>query len=126
MQSCPEFPSDQLLLAIRQFNAGKWFECHETLEDLWMDETGEMRDFYQGFLQVGVALHHWRNGNFRGAVSLFETGVGYLKKVQHVYQRVAVAELIQAAEKARIALLELGPERMAELDPELIPKVQII
>jgi uncharacterized protein len=126
MQNRTESPTRQLLLAISQFNSGEWFECHETLEELWIGKTGEMRDFYQGILQVGVALHHWRNGNFRGAVSLFESGAGYLRNVPPVYQRVAVAELVQAADRARIVLLELGPNRMAELDPELIPKVRIV
>ena len=95
MRQCNESPPGQLLLAIRQFNGGEWYECHETLEDLWIGESGEMRDFFQGVLQVGVALHHWRNGNYRGAVSLFESGTGYLRKVQPVCQRVAVTELIQ-------------------------------
>lgn len=126
MQNCTEQPSRQLLLAISQFNRSDWFECHETLEELWIGESGEMRDFYQGILQVGVALHHWRNGNFRGAVSLFETGIGYLRKVQPVCQRVAVSELVNAADRVRNALSELGPNRMAELDPELIPKVRLV
>lgn len=126
MRCCEEYPSRQLLLAVRQFNGKEWFECHETLEDLWIGESGEMRDFYQGILQVGVALHHWRNGNFRGAVSLFESGTGYLRKVRPVCQRVAVAELIQDADKVWSALIELGPGRMAELDPQLIPKIRIV
>jgi len=126
MRCCDEFPSRQLMLAIRQFNGKEWFECHETLEDLWIGESGEMRDFYQGVLQVGVALHHWRNGNYRGAVSLFESGTGYLRKVQPICQRVAVAELIQDADKVWSALIELGPSRMAELDPQLIPKIRIV
>jgi predicted metal-dependent hydrolase len=126
MRNCTESPSRELLLAISQFNSGEWFECHETLEELWIGETGEVRDFYQGILQVGVALHHWRNGNFRGAVSLFESGTGYLRKVPPVCQRVAVSELIQSADKVRVTLVEFGPNRMAELDPELIPKVRLV
>ena len=64
MHCCAESPSGQFLLGIRQFNAGEWFECHETVEDLWIGEEGELRNFYQGIIQVAVALHHWRNGNF--------------------------------------------------------------
>ena len=62
MRYCEELPPGQLLLAIRQFNSREWFECHETLEELWIGETGEVRDFYQGMLQIAVALHHWRKG----------------------------------------------------------------
>ena len=42
MRRCDESPPGQLLLAVRQFNAREWFECHETLEDLWIGEEGEI------------------------------------------------------------------------------------
>ena len=61
-------------MAIRQFNAGQWYECHETLEDLWIGEAGEVREFLQGTLQIAVALLHWRNGNYGGAVSVLTSG----------------------------------------------------
>jgi len=125
MRSCSEFPSRQLLKAVSQFNGGEWFECHETLEELWLGETGEMRDFYQGILQVGVALHHWRNSNYRGAVGLLETGIAYLRNVQPVCQRVNVDGLIQAAELLKNELIALGPGHMAELEQSLIPRIMI-
>lgn len=126
MRDCYEFPSQQLFLAIRQFNAGQWFECHETLEDMWVGEMGEMRDFYQGILQVAVALHHWRNGNFNGAVSLLDGGAGYLRRVRAVCQRIDVAALIAAADTLRDALTGLGPDRMNEVDPALIPRLHLV
>jgi hypothetical protein len=126
MQNCPESPPDELLLAIRQFNNSDWFECHETLEELWMGEHGEMRSFYQGILQISVALHHWRNGNFAGAMSLLESGVGHLSKVHPVCGQVDVAGFIVQANRTREALAGLGKDRMAELEPSLIPRLQII
>lgn len=74
MRHCEESPPGLLLLAIRQFNVGQWYECHETLEELWIGEMGEVRDFFQGVLQIAVALHHWRNGNYGGAFSLLNGG----------------------------------------------------
>jgi predicted metal-dependent hydrolase len=126
MRDCSEPISQQLFLAIRQFNEGLWFECHETLEDLWVGEDGEMRYFYQGILQVAVALHHWRNGNYKGAVSLLEGGAGYLRRVQPVCQRIDVSGLIAAADTLRDALTGLGPDRMQVLDSALIPRLRLI
>lgn len=108
-----------------EFNRGDWFECHETLEDLWVGEEGETRDLYQGILQVAVALHHWRNGNFGGAISLLEGGAGYLARTQPVCQRIAVAEFILAADRLRESLELLGQDRMKELDPALIPVLRL-
>ena len=125
-RQCTDSPPGQLLQGIREFNNREWFECHETVEDLWIGSEGELRDFYQGIIQIAVALHHWRNGNFGGAVSLLKGGVGYLRHVAGVCQWVDVAGLIAAAERMRAALEELGRERMESLDPALIPRITTV
>jgi hypothetical protein len=53
-------------------------------------------------------------------------GSGYLRRVSDRCQWVDVAGLVADAEKARAALEELGKERMALLDPELIPRIKTI
>lgn len=123
MRHCDEAPPEELLRAIDEFNRGDWFDCHETLEELWVGEEGEMRDFYQGVLQVTVALHHWREGNFGGAVRLLENGAKCLRRVRPLCQGVDTAGLVISADRLREALHCLGPARMAELDQELIPKL---
>ncbi|HXE94840.1 MAG TPA: DUF309 domain-containing protein [Dongiaceae bacterium] len=124
--TCEESPPGQLLQGIREFNSGDWFECHETVEDLWVGAEGEIRDFYQGIIQIAVALHHWRNGNFGGAVSLLNGGAGYLRRVADRCQWVDVAALVTDAERMRSALEELGKERMEALDPALIPLIKTV
>lgn len=123
MRHCEESPPGQLLLAIRQFNSGLWYECHETLEELWIGEQGEVRDFFQGVLQAAVALHHWRNGNHSGAITLLSGGVKLLSKVSEVCMWVDVARLISDADRMREALEELGSERMNEIDISLVPRL---
>lgn len=126
MDQCQQSISGKLLQALGEFNRGDWFECHETLEDLWIGSQGEIRDFYQGALQLAVALHHWRNGNFGGAVSLLKGGAGYLRRVRPVCQRVDVAGLVSAADRLRDELNRLGPERMAEADRSLFPRMVLV
>jgi uncharacterized protein len=125
-RQCNESPPGQLLQAIREFNSRDWFECHETVEELWIGEVGEVRDFYQGLIQIAVALHHWHNGNFKGAVSLLKGGAGYLGRVAEQCQWVDVAGLIADADRMRVALEELGKERMETLDSELIPLIKTV
>ena len=126
MDSCDQSISGMLLQALGEFNRGDWFECHETLEDLWVGSEGEVRDFYQGTLQLAVALHHWRNGNFGGAVSLLQGGATYLRRVGPVCQRIDVTGLVQASERLRDELNRLGPERMAEADQGLFPRMRLV
>jgi hypothetical protein len=125
-RTCSESPPGQLLLAIREFNGREWFECHETVEELWIGEEGEVRDFYQGIIQIAVALHHWRNGNFAGAVSLLKGGAVYLGHVAEQCQWVNVAGLIADADRMRAGLEGLGKERMTELEPALIPLIKTV
>jgi predicted metal-dependent hydrolase len=53
-----------------------YFECHEVLEELWLDRGREK--FYQGLLQVAVGLHHARNENINGARKIL---IGALEKL---------------------------------------------
>ena len=126
MRHCEETPPGQLLLAIRQFNARDWYECHETLEDLWVGKEGEVRNFLQGVLQIAVALHHWRNGNYGGAVSLLTGGVNYLKRVSDTCLWVDVAQLVADANRMREALEQLGAERMDQLDDSQVPQLRTV
>jgi uncharacterized protein len=57
---------------VAQFNEGYYFECHDTLEDLWAGLRGPSRDFFQGLIQVSVAFYHLANANAVGAASMFE------------------------------------------------------
>jgi hypothetical protein len=125
MGSCSQSPSGALLQAFGEFNRGDWFECHETLEDLWVGSEGEMRDFYQGLLQIAVALHHWQGGNFKGSILLLTSGADKLRHVRPVCQRIETATLVSAADRFREELTALGPERMRELDPSLIPRLRL-
>lgn len=124
-QECGDSPSGAILQALGEFNRGDWFECHETLEELWVGSEDEPRWFYQGMLQIAVALLHWRNGNYNGALSLLASGSEYLGRVSPVCQRIEVAKLAMEAILFREELVRLGPERMSELPGSLIPKMRL-
>jgi len=55
---------------VSEFNAGFFFECHDTLEGVWGGIRGPSRDFFQGLIQVAVAFHHLTGGNPAGAESM--------------------------------------------------------
>ena len=55
---------------VDEFNRGFYFECHDTLEDMWTGLRGPTRDFFQGLVQVSVAFYHLGNGNPVGAESM--------------------------------------------------------
>lgn len=123
---CRDAPPGPVLLAVRQFNSRQWYECHETLETLWLVETGEVRDLYRGIIQVAIALHHWRNGNFNGAVKLLESGCTCLERVVSPCMWLDVAHLIRQAGALRAMLLEPGETEMTAVAPEAVPRLTTV
>jgi predicted metal-dependent hydrolase len=55
---------------IRLFNAQKYWECHEDLEDHWREEPGPIRNVYWAVIQVAAAMIHYRDENIVGARGL--------------------------------------------------------
>ena len=66
---------DQFRRGIEEFNKGFYFECHDTLEELWMETVGDDRLFLQGLIQVSVGFYHFGNSNYKGVVSQFTKGL---------------------------------------------------
>ena len=120
---CDDPAPDALVRGIEQFNAGEFFEQHETLETLWLETRAPIRGLYHGILQIGVGFHHWRNGNHHGAGVLLEEGIERLRPFAPSCQGVDIAALIRDASAARDELLRLGPERMTTYDLTRAPKV---
>ena len=70
---------DQFLKGIELFNQEQFYECHDTLEEIWLEETGEERGFLQGMIQVAVAFHHYQNGKWGAARSMLQLALEKLE-----------------------------------------------
>lgn len=105
------------------FNSGKFFECHESFEDIWQQERGEVRELYKGLIQVAAAYVHISRGNFAGAERLLRTGLGYLRPFRAGgAMGFDVERISRAVETARDDVVALGTARMAEFDLALRPE----
>ncbi len=121
---CAEPAPPRLVQAIHEFNAGEFFEQHETLELLWRATPGEIRHLYEGILQIGVGMHHlFTNHNFHGAAVKLDHGIRLLSAFPATCHGVNVARLRRDAVAAREALVALGPDRLDRFPRELTPRV---
>ncbi|MBV9600794.1 MAG: DUF309 domain-containing protein [Chloroflexi bacterium] len=117
----------RLIQGIHEFNAGEFFEQHETLELLWRATPGEIRHLYEGILQIGVGMHHlFTNRNFHGAAVKLDHGIRLLSAFPAACHGVDVDRLRRDARVAREALVALGPDRLGEFPGELTPRVHFI
>lgn len=115
---------DQLQRGIDEFNRGRFFECHDTLEDLWHETRGIDRLFLQGLIQVSVGFYHILNRNFKGATSQFTRGLNKLQKYRPLYRGVEL-ERFMSQVVTWLALAERGMAgEMVEMDETKIPKLQ--
>lgn len=90
------------------FGKGKYFESHEVLEKLWLQDRSESRDFYKGLIQLAAALHHLKQGNANGAEHLRQSAMGYLKTYMPVHLGLEVSRTL---------------EDFKSLDPKSIPQL---
>ena len=120
----PETVPDLVLKGIEKFNRGEFFECHEYLEEAWMQESRRVRFLYQGILQIGVGFYHQQNSNWRGATGLLRNGTIRLREFEPETLGINVAKLIRESEKCLEELEELGRERVREFGRSRVPKVE--
>jgi CheY-like chemotaxis protein len=118
-------PPPALCRGVKQFNAGEYWACHETLEELWIAEPGPVRELYQGILQVGVGFHHLRHRNYPGTVKMLRRGLPRLRDLPESCQGVPVAELYHASRLVHERVVELGPDRIGEIDVSALPKIAL-
>lgn len=59
----------RFLKGVDDFNHGLYFECHETLEAIRVEEHGGDREFCQGIIQIAAGYLKWERGVLPGAAS---------------------------------------------------------
>jgi predicted metal-dependent hydrolase len=115
----------RFLKSIEEFNQQLFFECHETLEELWLEERGEDRRFFQGIIQIAAGYYKLQQQVPVGAVKLWRTGVEKLLPYQPVYLGVNVEALMRSVE-LNLAKLE-SAQRRGDPPPDLeAPSIQLI
>ena len=124
-ERCPEPPPKELLYGIEQFNLQLYWEQHETLESIWIKEPDPIRYLYQGILQVGVGLYHWRRGNWHGATTKLAQGLGKLQPFRPACMSVDVERLCAETQQLLSLLERRGPGDLAPF-PEAAPRVHVI
>ncbi|MEH2172498.1 DUF309 domain-containing protein [Nostoc sp.] len=101
---------------VEQFNSGQFYACHDTLEALWIEAGEPEKSFYQGILQIAVALYHLENRNWRGAVILLGEGSNRLRRYPSSYSGVDVDELLSESAVLLTNLQQIGPDKIAAGD----------
>ncbi len=108
---------------VAEFNCGKFFECHDTLEEIWRGTRGPARDFLQGLIQISVGFYHLRNGNNAGGESQLSKGLKNIECYGNAYAGIELARLRQEVE-TWLGKVRRGEKLEAALDD--LPKFNFV
>lgn len=109
----------QYLQFIEKFNAGEYYECHDLLEEIWMEDKSDK--FLQGLLQLSVGLYHLEYGNVKGARWMFGSARKYLSRYEPRHGGLDVREIIQYIQACEAVLPDSDAISFAEAKALPVP-----
>ena len=89
----------ELIKGLEEHNRGKYFACHETLEDIWMDKGGDLRRFLQGLIHVAVGFYHLRESNHVGAYRQLSKAYTKLSDYSEIDEGISLPPLLNSLEE---------------------------
>lgn len=98
------------------FNQRNYFAAHEELEIAWRDESGRIRQLYQGILEAGVAYLHLERMNLAGAHKVFTRSMRWLREWPDMCRGMDIGQLRRDLEAIFAEASRLGPDRLHEID----------
>ncbi len=105
------------------FDARKYWHAHEALETAWLEEPGPVRHLYRGILQAGVVYLHAERLNYRGVIKVYQRCRKWLDPFPEQCRGLEIGQLRADLEAVYAAVIDLGPERLNELDHALLKPI---
>ena len=91
------------------FNEQLYYEAHDVLEELWLqDRLGPNGDFYKGLIQLAGAFVHLQKNRLGPASKLFNLAINNLQKYGSIHDDLDLDHLIQMAREYDLSLHTSG------------------
>lgn len=120
----PPLPAE-LIEGVSLFNRRYFWEAHEILEDLWMEERGQRKIFYQAIIQAAASLYHVLNANPKGVIKLAEESLRKLAPFRPQYSQIHVEELCQSLQHYLVEAKEILGAEKEGFNYDRLPQLQI-
>ena len=117
--------AQRMLLAkgAAEWDERRFFDAHETWEELWMEEPRPIRSFFQGLILLAAGLHHWTGTHKpRGVQTKLSAGIERLAPYAPALLGVDVSAAIGAAGVLLREAAGLDSARLAATPAETFPK----
>lgn len=114
----------RLIKGIEEFNQGLFFECHETLEEIWLEDHGQDREFYQGIIQIAAGYFKWDQGVLRGAIKLWRSGLEKLAPYPPSHLGVKLDAFVREVQ-GNLKDIELAYKQGLDSPPLCVPRLSL-
>ncbi|WP_051321382.1 DUF309 domain-containing protein [Chrysiogenes arsenatis] len=116
--------TERFAQALDLYHSYDFYECHEVLEDIWMELPEPDRLFYQGILQVAVAFLHCLKlpPNYTGALRLLSSARGKLLPFVPHTMGIDVTQLLDDVARAE-RYLQQWQEAGSPFDIGIVPTI---
>ena len=112
--------------AIKKFNGGDFYACHDLLEDIWFEITGTERNFYQGLIHAAVGFHHIIDKkNPRGALLQLNKAIAKLKPFEPVHETINLRLLLREVEACIKEIEKIHTGKKKNFNRKLIPRITL-
>ena len=105
----------------KEFLNGRYYDAHETWEDLWSDYSLKDRKFVQGLIQLSVSFVHLKNNNMIGAKSLLKKSRAKFSDFEGVHRSISMNKLKNEMNKVEKVYQLLN--NIENFDWSLVPKL---
>jgi predicted metal-dependent hydrolase len=114
--------------AIAQFNSWRFYDCHETLEDIWREvgpkgDEASLANFYQGLIKAAAGYHHLLRGNYNGVIKVLGDVPRLLAPYRPLTMGVDTDGLLAGIAETLREVETLGSDRIADYDRAGIPRI---
>lgn len=101
--------SSGLAQGVREFNAGQYFESHETWETAWRETPYPQCLVLLALTKAGAALAHLREGNAHGGRRLLRDALALLEAFPDYYAGLALGGLRRDLRRCMVQGTLAGP-----------------
>jgi predicted metal-dependent hydrolase len=108
---------------LQLFNAGRYWQAHEALEEAWRDEAGPVRELYRGILQAAVVYFHITRQNYAGAIKVYKRSQKWLRPWPEICRGVQLGKMRRELDAVIAEVRRLGKDRLDEFDLSLLKPV---
>jgi predicted metal-dependent hydrolase len=116
------------LEGVERFNTLRFWDAHESWEELWLEAETDLDQFLQGLIQLAAAYHHVRRGTLPGGVRLFDAALRRLEAFPPRHCGIDRSDATSAAadHRRRAAAAVASGSKAAVLRDDEYPKLQLI